>query len=240
MQIALVVQDIETSKRKWSALLGLEPFQEFTVPGWPEAPTYTDGAVADCSDVKAVKFLLDDNMMLALFEPGESPSPWKKHLEEHGESVMFLELQPNDQSEALNAIREVCGIEEPTHIEYQKGVAYAIMPTGNSLGIDLNLILSQNDPQLIEKINNDPDLYRKLPREDQRNDRFDLHTKISVFLQNGEAKDILKRYLPDLFSSGRISLAGMLDLETVLGFCDPPVSEEMLDRLKKELIAIHG
>ncbi len=235
VQIALVVRDIETSKQKWGALLGLEPFQEFQVPTWPDAPSYTNGVASDASDVKAVKYLLADNLMLALFQPGEKPTPWKKHLDEHGESVFFLELQPAKQDEALEAVKEVCGIEEPRHIEYQKGVAYAIMPTANSLGVDLNLILPQTDVELVEKINADPEKYAKLPKQGAEEACFSRKTKISALLANKQAKAVLEKHLPELFASGRLALAGMLDLETVCGFTAPPVSAETLGQMEAKL-----
>ena len=237
VQIALVVRDIEASKRKWGALFGLEPFQEFQVPTWPEAPSYTDGVPSDASDVKAVKFLLSDNMMLALFQPGEKPTPWKKHLDAHGESVFFLELQPEKQDAALQSIREVCGAAEPQHIEYQKGVAYAIMPTAESLGVDLNLILPQTDGELVEKVNAEPEKYAKLPEQVEEKS-FSRRSKISALLANEQATAVLERHLPELFASGKLALAGMLDLETVCGFCVPPISAESMDQMEKELAAI--
>ena len=235
VQIALVVRDIEAAKQKWGALLGLEPFQEFQVPTWPEAPTYTNGVPSDLSDVKAVKFLLADNLMLALFQPGDNPTPWKKHMDEHGESVCFLEMQSEDQDEALETIKEVCGIEKPNHIEYQKGVAVAIMPTASSLGVDLNLILPQTDGELVEKINADPAKYAELPRQEAEETVFSRRSKISALLANEQARAVLERALPALFTSGRLALAGMLDLETVCGFTTPPVSAEALEQMEAEL-----
>lgn len=238
VQIALVVRDIETSKRRWSALLGMEPFQEFQVPTWPEAPSYTDGTPSDASDVKAVKFLLADNLMLALFQPGEKPTPWKKHLDAHGESVFFLELQPENQDAALEAIAQVCGCTAPEHIEYQKGVAYAIMPTGSQLGVALNLILPQTDDRLLEKIHAEPEKYAALPKQEPEVNGFSRKSKMSALLASTEAKAILEKYLPELMASSRIALAGMLDLETVCSFSAPPVPEKTIVQIEAELSSL--
>lgn len=235
VQIALVVRDIESATKRWADLLGIEPFQQFQVPTWPEAPTYTSGMPSDASDIKAVKFLLADNLMLALFQPGEKPTPWKQHLDKHGESVFFLELQPSEQEEAMQTLKEVCGTEEPYHIEYQKGVAYALMNTRSSLGIDLNLILPQEDSELIEKINAAPQVFAKLPKQNGGEKIFSRKSKLSTLMENEQATAILNKYLPELFFSGRAALAGMLDLETICSFSTPPMPAETLEALEKDL-----
>ena len=152
VQIGIVVKNIEKSRQKWTKALGFVPDIDQKVPKWSHTPTYTYGKPEDDSDVIMVKFDLDDNINIALFQPSENPSPWKTHLDQYGESVMFLGFDVPDRQATYDALGH-----KPYHIGYYPDITYSMVDTMEDLGIELNIKSWADNTALITRLISDPD-----------------------------------------------------------------------------------
>lgn len=155
-QIAFVVKDIEAAKKKWAKIFGLEWMIEANIAVWDTTPAYTDGVPEDCSDVKVAKMTIGDGVGFALFEPGEKPTPWRKYLDKHGESVFNLEFFVPDRQAAYEVVGECCEAKKPYHIGFYPDVTYSILHTDDELGVDLNLVGHEDNVAYIEALRKDP------------------------------------------------------------------------------------
>ena len=105
VQVAIVTADIETSAKRWAAILG-EPVPEIrtTRPGHDVKMVYkgqpTDGQVK-------LTFFKKGPVVLELLEPVGGPSAWKDGLDAHGESFHHLGFAVKDVDESTAALEKM-------------------------------------------------------------------------------------------------------------------------------------
>ena len=147
-QVNIVVRDIESTRRAWTRLLG-EPLAQYNVPGPEIYRAELDGAPVDCSDVVSLKWafgdldidalkagqpLADDVFFLAFWQPGDNDTPWRRHLDTHGEGVMDLELAVPDVAAVADAVGT-----QPYHVGAFPDMVSALLATHPTLHVDLNV-----------------------------------------------------------------------------------------------------
>ena len=101
-QVGIIVRDIETTKQKYAAFLGVDvpptvdggrfEVTGTVVEGWP-APD------ANC----LMAFFDLPNIQLELIQPNGAKSTWQDFLDKHGEGVHHLAFQVKDTSEKVAA-----------------------------------------------------------------------------------------------------------------------------------------
>lgn len=147
IQIGLVVEDIEGCKENWRKLLGREPFVDGYCPPFEDTPTFSDGQPCDCSDVRFIKFMLDDKHIVALFKPGKLDNPWKKFHDEHGDGFMFAEFKTPDVKQAYRDLGAALGIDRPYHYGLYPQATYTLADTRKQLGFQLNICADEDNAQ---------------------------------------------------------------------------------------------
>lgn len=144
VQLNFVVKDLEQVKATWGKILAGAMTAEYTVPPFDYAPTYTDGKREDCDDVRTLKFVLEDEMVLAFWQPGSKKTPWKEYLDKHGESLMSVEFNVPDLDKAYEVIREATGVAGPYHRGIYPNMSYSFVDTSQQLGTELNICIQNN------------------------------------------------------------------------------------------------
>lgn len=139
VQINFVVEDLYRIKESWGQLLNGSKVYEYTLPSSDLVPIYTDGMMEECDDVKTVKYVLDDHVVLAFWMPGEKDNPWKRHLEKNGESFMNIEFVVDDLIQTYDLLKEVCNVEKPYHFGLYPDFIYSFADTKEILATDLNI-----------------------------------------------------------------------------------------------------
>ena len=144
-QINIVVRDIARTRARWSPLIG-EPLAEYDMPGPDQVPTTLDGQSVDCSDVRALKDvfgpidvealkagkpLADGVFFLAFWHPGENDTPWRRHLDAHGEGVMDLEFEAPE----LESVTELLS-RHAYHVGTFPAFSYNLFAARDVLGVD--------------------------------------------------------------------------------------------------------
>ena len=119
-QVGFIVKDIETTKRKWAAFLGVEVPP--TVPCGDYAVTQTvyEGKPAPEANALLAFMNVGSNLQIELIQPNEAPSTWRDFLDTHGEGMHHLAFQVKD-SKAQVANAEAAGLRLVQHGIYGDG-----------------------------------------------------------------------------------------------------------------------
>jgi catechol 2,3-dioxygenase-like lactoylglutathione lyase family enzyme len=119
-QVGFIVRDVEASKRKWAAFLGVEvpetqPIGDFAITG-----TQYKGEPAPEASCQMAFFDVGPGVQLELIEPNEAPSTWRDFLDEHGEGLHHIAFQVKDSAaQVKNA--ELAGLKLIQHGTYGDG-----------------------------------------------------------------------------------------------------------------------
>lgn len=135
-QIAIVVRDIEKTRRQWEQVLGLacsrvietDP-QEKSRAQYRGQPTPARAKLA---------FFELGQVSLELIEPIGEPSTWRQWLDEHGEGVHHIAFRVQDMEGKLSALA-ACGIPAVQRGDYTGG-RYAYCDSYPQLKILLELL----------------------------------------------------------------------------------------------------
>lgn len=119
-QVGFIVKDIETTKRKWAAFLGLDVPP--TVPCGEYAVTQTVFEGKPAPDANALLAFLNvgQNLEIELIQPNDAPSTWRNFLEEHGEGMHHLAFLVKDSKKQV-ANAEAAGLRLVQHGIYGDG-----------------------------------------------------------------------------------------------------------------------
>ena len=107
-------------------------------PPFSDTPTFDYGEPSDCSDVRFIKFRMDDAHVIALFCPGEKDNPWRRFRDERGEGFMFCEFKVDDVDAAYAELGEAIGVDQPYHFGLYPKSYYSLADTQDALGFQLN------------------------------------------------------------------------------------------------------
>ena len=149
--IAFVVKDIEGEMEKWAMLLGIEKPRIWNIPGPEVAPTLTNDQIERYQNCR-ISVIEFENLVMEVVQPGEEPSPWKTHLQKHGEGFQHISFVVPDKKAAYQAISDSCGVNEFYHIGYYPGMSYAFFDTYDMLKTELNIKIEEDNTAIIKTI----------------------------------------------------------------------------------------
>ena len=89
-QVALIVRDIETTKKKYAEFFGVEVPPTITGGDYAVTGTTYMGKPAPKAGAKLAFFNVGPNMALELIEPNGEQSTWQDFLNEHGEGLHHI------------------------------------------------------------------------------------------------------------------------------------------------------
>ena len=119
-QVGFIVKDVETTKRKWAAFLGVDVPETQPVGDYAVTGTTFMGQPAPEADCLMAFFDVGPGLQLELIQPNEEPSTWRTFLNEHGEGMHHLAFQVRD-SKAQVARAEAAGLRLVQHGIYGDG-----------------------------------------------------------------------------------------------------------------------
>ena len=119
-QVGFIVKDVEETKRKWAAFLGVDVPNtvdggEYAVPG-----TTSMGAPAPEANCLMAFFDVGPGLQLELIQPNDAPSTWRNFLNEHGEGMHHIAFQVRDSAGKV-ASAEAAGLKLIQHGKYGDG-----------------------------------------------------------------------------------------------------------------------
>ncbi len=143
VQVGIVVRDIEKTKKKFAAFLGVE--EPISKPSGDYAITQTVLRGKPAPDAAALLafFNAGDHFQLELIQPNGFPSTWQEFLDEHGEGVHHIAFTIKDMKGKIQACEEF-GMPLIQKAEYSKGNGrYAYMDASEDLKVLIELL--END-----------------------------------------------------------------------------------------------
>lgn len=157
--VEIIVRDMEQAVENWSVILGLPKPDIWNLPPNTEIPVYTKGVYSSHSDTRLAVFELE-NTLIELVQPGDTPSPFKEHLDKYGPGVMHLSFVVPDRKKANAALRRI-GAPEAYHIGYWPQGTYAFYDTTHELGLEINIKTDEDNTEKIPLLLADPLLYKR-------------------------------------------------------------------------------
>ncbi len=113
-QVGFIVKDIEETKRKWAAFLGVEVPPTQSGGDYAVTQTVFMGQPAPDAQCLLAFFDVGPGLQLELIQPNEAPSTWRNFLNEHGEGMHHVAFQVKD-SKAQVARAEAAGLKLVQH-----------------------------------------------------------------------------------------------------------------------------
>ena len=95
-QVGFVVKDIEETKKKWAAFLGVDVPETVYCGDYAVTKTVFEGQPAPEASALLAFFDVGPGLQLELIQPNEAPSTWRDFLNEHGEGMHHLAFQVRD------------------------------------------------------------------------------------------------------------------------------------------------
>ena len=141
-QVALVVNDIVATSKKYAELFGIEPPQIIQTGTYDETQTEFEGKPSEARS-KLAFFNVGENLSIELIEPDMTPSVWRNYLNEHGEGLHHIAFEVK-QKGMKNVIDDLdkMGIPLSQKGEYQGG-RYAYVDAQADLKLFIELL--END-----------------------------------------------------------------------------------------------
>ncbi len=119
-QVGFIVKDIEETKRKWAAFLGLEVPETRSCGEYSVTKTVYKGKPAPEAGALLAFLDVGPGLQIELIQPNDEPSTWRDFLNEHGEGMHHLAFQVTD-SAATAAACEAFGLTPVQHGLYGDG-----------------------------------------------------------------------------------------------------------------------
>ncbi|MBQ6722306.1 MAG: VOC family protein, partial [Clostridia bacterium] len=95
-QVGFIVNDIEETKKKWAAFLGVEVPETQLCGDYAVMQTTFEGKPAPEANSLLAFFDVGPGLQLELIQPNEAPSTWRNFLNEHGEGMHHIAFQVRD------------------------------------------------------------------------------------------------------------------------------------------------
>ena len=108
-QVALIVKDIEETKKKWAEFLGVEVPPTQPIGDYAVTKTQFMGEPAPDAYCWMAFFDVGPGLQLELIQPNDQPSTWRNFLVEKGEGIHHVAFQVKD-SAAVVANAEANGL----------------------------------------------------------------------------------------------------------------------------------
>ena len=119
-QVGFIVNDIEETKKKWAAFLGVEVPETQLCGDYAVMQTTFEGKPAPEANSLLAFFDVGPGLQLELIQPNEAPSTWRNFLNEHGEGMHHIAFQVRDSAEQV-ANAEAAGLKLVQHGTYGDG-----------------------------------------------------------------------------------------------------------------------
>ena len=119
-QVGFIVKDIEETKRKWAAFLGVDMPETQLCGDYGITQTVYEGHPAPKANALLAFFDVGPGLQIELIQPNEEPSTWRDFLNRHGEGMHHLAFQVRD-SAAQVASAEAAGLRLVQHGRYGDG-----------------------------------------------------------------------------------------------------------------------
>lgn len=119
-QVGFIVRDVEASKRKWAAFLGVEVPETQPIGDYAVTKTTYRGEPAPDAYCWMAFFDVGPGIQLELIQPNEEHSTWRDYLEEHGEGMHHIAFQVKDSAGKV-ASAEKAGLKLVQHGIYGDG-----------------------------------------------------------------------------------------------------------------------
>jgi len=100
-QIGFIVRDIETTKKKFAALFGIEPPPCFDGGQYEVTGTTFKGAPAPDANCLMAFFDVGPGLQLELIQPNGVPSVWQDFLDENGEGMHHIAFNVKGMDEKI-------------------------------------------------------------------------------------------------------------------------------------------
>ncbi len=119
-QVGFIVRDVEESKRKWAAFLGVDVPETQPIGDYAVTGTVYRGEPAPKAYCWMAFFDVGPGLQLELIQPNEEPSTWRDFLNEHGEGLHHVAFQIKDSAKQV-ANAEKAGLKLIQHGVYGDG-----------------------------------------------------------------------------------------------------------------------
>lgn len=140
IQIAIVVEDIETAIDSWCMLFGV-PREEVFIRNTSAEPNPAEkyrGQTANYGLKLAVIECKERGFIVELHEPDQNPSTFREFLDKHGNGVHHLGFQVGDARDEVVAELESTGFPVRNVGIYPEG-SWTIIEGEDALGVNLNI-----------------------------------------------------------------------------------------------------
>jgi 4-hydroxyphenylpyruvate dioxygenase-like putative hemolysin len=142
-QIAIIVNDIEESKKKYAKFFGVEVPPTITGGSFEITQTEYKGKPAPEAGCKMAFFNLE-SIMFEIIEPNAAQSTWRDFLEERGEGLHHIAFTVDDLQEGIKSCKEF-GLELTQQGNYGDGSGgYAYFDATKDLKCFIELLCSYN------------------------------------------------------------------------------------------------
>jgi catechol 2,3-dioxygenase-like lactoylglutathione lyase family enzyme len=119
-QVGFIVKDIEETKKKWAAFLGVDVPETQPCGDYEIMKTTFEGKPAPEANSLLAFFDVGPGLPLELIQPNEAPSTWRNFLNEHGEGMHHIAFQVRDSARQV-ASAEAAGLKLVQHGTYGDG-----------------------------------------------------------------------------------------------------------------------
>lgn len=119
-QVGFIVRDVEATKRKWAAFLGVDVPETQPVGDYEITGTTFMGQSAPKASCNMAFFDVGPGLQLELIEPNDEPSTWRNFLNAHGEGMHHIAFQVRDSAKQV-ANAEAAGLKLVQHGVYGDG-----------------------------------------------------------------------------------------------------------------------
>jgi catechol 2,3-dioxygenase-like lactoylglutathione lyase family enzyme len=143
-QVGFIVRDVEASKRKWAAFLGVEVPETQPIGDYAVTQTTYKGEPAPDAYCWMAFFDVGPGIQLELIQPNEEHSTWRDYLEEHGEGMHHIAFQVKDSAGKV-ASAEKAGLKLVQHGIYGDGSGEYNYLDAPELKCIVELLESYND-----------------------------------------------------------------------------------------------
>lgn len=105
-QVGFIVKDVEETKKKWAAFLGVEVPPTQPIGDYAVTQTKFQGEPAPEAYCWMAFFDVGPGLQLELIQPNDQPSTWRIFLEEHGEGIHHVAFQVKDSAACVARAEE--------------------------------------------------------------------------------------------------------------------------------------
>ncbi|MDR0396875.1 MAG: VOC family protein [Oscillospiraceae bacterium] len=136
IQVAVIVEDIETAAREWAELFGA-PVPEIRVSEPRDDPGLTYRGQPARYGLK-LAVINAGPFVVELHEPDGNPSTFREFLDKHGQGVHHLGFEVGSRRDAIVGELEGKGYKART-VGYYPGSSWTIIDSEDKLGVNLNI-----------------------------------------------------------------------------------------------------